>query len=223
MELFNALLCLVRSQRTLGKFTFARVIDQFKIHLTVKALYLFFFLSILALQACSQSPSNTPASTGTKSATGTPAPTPTQNPAQPKAQVYKSTKEGWLVDLDEAYTKSTKEGKPILANFTGSDWCGWCKRLDADVFSKPEFQTWAEENVVLLELDFPRRFQIPQKNQSQNHAMKNALGVTGFPTIWVVNLTKDKASGQYQIQGLGKTGYTPKVETFISTVDQYIN
>ena len=52
---------------------------------------------------------------------------------------YAPENEGWLVNLDEAYALSKKTGKPIMANFTGSDWCGWCKKLTADVFSKPEF------------------------------------------------------------------------------------
>lgn len=47
---------------------------------------------------------------------------------------YKATHEGWLVSIDEAFTLSKKTGKPIMANFTGSDWCGWCKRLSAAVF-----------------------------------------------------------------------------------------
>ena len=118
--------------------------------------YLYIVLCFSAVQACAQAP----------------APTPPATPATPAQPVYASTKEGWLVDLDEAYEISIKEKKPILANFTGSDWCGWCKKLDADVFSKPEFQAWAKENVVLLELDFPRRFQIPAKNQQQNAAMQ---------------------------------------------------
>jgi protein disulfide-isomerase len=187
--------------------------------LSMKTIYLFLSLSVIALQACSQSPSNTTPGTTAK----TPATTPATATVKPKTPAYASAKEGWLVDLDEAYAVSKKEGKPILANFTGSDWCGWCKKLDADVFTKPEFQKWAKENVVLLELDFPRRFQIPPKNQQQNAGMKNALRVTGFPTIWVLNLTKDATSGQYQVNGLGKTGYTPSVEQFISTVDQMVN
>jgi protein disulfide-isomerase len=142
--------------------------------------------------------------------------------AQPAPAAYASEKEGWLVDLDEAYAISVKEKKPILANFTGSDWCGWCKKLDADVFSKPEFQDWAKKNVVLLELDFPRRKTIPQKNQQQNYAMQSALQITGYPTIWVLNLTKD-AAGKYQVDGLGKTGYTPTADQFIATVDKFIH
>ena len=102
--------------------------------------FLFLILSISALQSCSQAPTTT---------------TTTKAPEQPKPVAYASAKEGWLVDLDEAYALSVKEKKPILANFTGSDWCGWCKRLDADVCTKPVFKEWAKKNVVLLELESP--------------------------------------------------------------------
>ena len=171
--------------------------------------FLLLVLSVIVFNACSQAPTNT-----------TTTPTPTEAPKPP---AYASAKEGWLVDLDEAYAVSHKSGKPIMANFTGSDWCGWCKKLDADVFSKPEFQEWAKKNVVLLELDFPRRFQIPEKNRGQNAAMQQALQVTGYPTVWVLNLNKDAASGQYQIDALGKTGYTPTADQFITTVDKFVN
>jgi protein disulfide-isomerase len=173
-------------------------------------IYLFLLFCGISLQACSQ-----PATTTTPTTT-------TTTPQAAKPAAYASAKPGWLVDLDEAYAISVKEKKPILANFTGSDWCGWCKRLDADVFSKPEFQEWAKKNVVLLELDFPRRFQIPQKNQQQNAAMQQALGITGYPTIWAITMTKD-ATGKYQVNKLGRTGYTPSPSEFIATVDNFIH
>lgn len=142
--------------------------------------------------------------------------------AQTTQATYKATNPGWLVDLDEAYAASKKEGKPIMANFTGSDWCGWCKRLTASVFSQPEFKTWAKQNVILLELDFPRRTQIPPKYQTQNNNLRNALKVTGYPTIWVFDLKKDAATGKYEINALGKTGYAPTVTQFTSAVDGMI-
>lgn len=175
--------------------------------------FLFLFLCGSALQACSQAPTTTPPKTTTTTATPV---------AQPKPATYASAKAGWLVDLDEAYAQSVKTGKPIMANFTGSDWCGWCKKLDADVFSKPEFQEWASKNVILLELDFPRRFQIPQKNQSQNAGMQQALRVTGYPTVWLLDLTKDETTNQYKVNGRGKTGYTPTADQFIATVSQFL-
>lgn len=178
--------------------------------------FLLVLLSATALQACSQTPATTPAKTTTPAKPATAAETP-------KPAAYASAKPGWLVDLDEAYAKSKKEGKPILANFTGSDWCGWCKKLDADVFTKPEFKEWAEKNVVLLEVDFPRRMQIPEKNRSQNAALQQALGITGYPTVWVLEINKDAATGKYQLNQLGKTGYTPTAAQFITTVDKFVN
>ena len=135
---------------------------------------------------------------------------------------YTAEQEGWLVSLEEAYQESQKTGKPIMANFTGSDWCGWCKKLSAAVFVKPEFKEWAAENVVLLELDFPRRKQLPEEIREQNYSLQKSFGVRGYPTIWVFNLEKDKKSGQFSIEALGKTGYRPSVKEFTSGVDQMI-
>src|SRR5690625_3288672 len=58
---------------------------------------------------------------------------------------YSADNEGWMVDIEKAHEESVRTGKPIMANFTGSDWCGWCKRLTASVFSKQEFKDWAED------------------------------------------------------------------------------
>lgn len=136
-------------------------------------------------------------------------------------QEYKAGNEGWLVDLDEAYQISQKTGKPIMANFTGSDWCGWCKRLTANVFSKPQFKKWAEDNVVLLELDFPRRKQLPDDIRQQNYSLQQAFKVRGYPTVWVFNLEKD-ANDRFAIEALGRTGYTNTLEEFTSGVEQMI-
>jgi protein disulfide-isomerase len=63
----------------------------------------------------------------------------------------------WYTSLEEAAKVSMTTGKPIMANFTGSDWCGWCKKLKKEVFDKAEFKNWANKNIVLLDVDFPRR------------------------------------------------------------------
>ena len=62
----------------------------------------------------------------------------------------------WLTDAKAAVALAKKEHKVILADFTGSDWCHWCKKLDADVYSTPEFKTFAKEKLVLLTVDFPQ-------------------------------------------------------------------
>lgn len=135
---------------------------------------------------------------------------------------YTASQEGWLVDMNEAHKISQETGKPILANFTGSDWCGWCKRLKAAVFDKPEFKEWADQNVVLLELDFPRKKQIPQNIRQQNYSLQQALGVRGYPTIWVFTTSVNEDTGGMNITKLGKTGYAGSVEAFTGAVDQML-
>lgn len=133
---------------------------------------------------------------------------------------YKAGHEGWLVNLDEAQKLSQKTGRPILANFTGSDWCGWCKRLSASVFNQKEFQDWANKNVILLELDFPRGKQIPKEIQGQNASLQQAFGITGYPTVWVFKMKKE--NNQFNIIPYGKTGYSDTVAKFTSAVEQMI-
>ena len=136
--------------------------------------------------------------------------------------MHKAENQGWYTNLEEAYSESKRSGKPIMANFTGSDWCGWCKRLSAAVFQKDEFKSWADDNVVLLELDFPRRTQLPEDLQRQNAGLQRAFKVRGFPTVWVFDLDKDVQTGKYEISAIGKTGYRPSVSEFTGGVDQML-
>src|SRR5690606_30450990 len=74
----------------------------------------------------------------------------------------------WYTDLDEAHEASDKAGKPIFGFFTGSDWCGWCHKLQREFFAKDAFIKWAKEEVILWELDFPRKKQLPAELAKQN-------------------------------------------------------
>src|SRR3954452_1427550 len=82
-----------------------------------------------------------------------------------------AAKEGWIDDLEKAKAQAKAENKKILLDFTGSDWCGWCKKLDAEVFSQPEFKEYAAKKLVLVELDFPRSFKLPDATKKQNDAL----------------------------------------------------
>lgn len=121
---------------------------------------------------------------------------------------YKASMDGWLVNVQEANALSEKTGLPIMANFTGTDWCGWCIKLRNEVFLTQEFKDWAKDNVILLELDFPRKFQLPADIKTQNYALAQALKVGGYPTIWFFTLTNND-KGEMNINSLGKTGYVP--------------
>ncbi len=113
----------------------------------------------------------------------------------------------WYTDVKKADEISKSSGKPIFAFFTGSDWCGWCIRLQKDVFSKKAFIDWAKKNVVLLELDFPRKKQLPQELAQQNMGLQQALQVQGYPTIWLFYLQQEKGSDKINISTLGSLGY----------------
>ena len=74
----------------------------------------------------------------------------------------------WHTDINKAMEISKKSKKPLFLFFTGSDWCGWCIRLQKEVFKTPEFSNWAKKNVVLVELDFPRNKPLSHALQKQN-------------------------------------------------------
>lgn len=115
----------------------------------------------------------------------------------------------WYTDLMKANEISQATHKPVFAFFTGSDWCGWCKKLEAAVFSKPEFIQWASQNVVLLELDFPRTKTLSPEITQQNNNLQQTFQVQGYPTIWLFFLNKNKEQTGYDIQALGSLGYPP--------------
>lgn len=106
----------------------------------------------------------------------------------------------WLTNYNEAARLAKKENKRLLINFTGSDWCGWCIKLDREVFSQPKFRQYAAHNLVLLKVDLPRRHPQPPHERRQNEALVRQYGVNGFPTIVV------QSPGGKQLQ---RFGYVP--------------
>lgn len=113
----------------------------------------------------------------------------------------------WYTDMMKADEISKTSGKPIFAFFTGSDWCGWCHKLQNDVFSKKSFIDWANKNVVLVELDFPRKKQLPPELAQQNMGLQQALQVQGYPTVWLLFLNRNKDEKSFNIATLGSLGY----------------
>lgn len=118
--------------------------------------------------------------------------------------------ESWLTDYDQAVKKAKEVGKPILVDFTGSDWCGWCIKLKKEVFNTPEFAEWAKEKVVLLELDFPKKKSQSAEEKAKNAKLAKQYKIEGYPTILFLD-----ASGE-EVRELGRSGYLkggPKVWT----------
>ena len=94
---------------------------------------------------------------------------------------------GWETDLKKAQEQAKSSNKLVFLDFTGSDWCGWCIRLDKDVFSKPQFKDYATKNLVLVEVDFPRSKEQNPDLRKQNRQLAEQYQVQGFPTIVVLN------------------------------------
>ncbi|YCM43363.1 thioredoxin family protein [Verrucomicrobiaceae bacterium 227] len=92
--------------------------------------------------------------------------------------------EGWMHDFEAAKAKAAKENKDLLIDFTGSDWCGWCIKLNEEVFSHDPFKEGVADKYVLVELDYPRDKSIlDEKTIKQNEELRKVYPVQGFPTI----------------------------------------
>jgi len=120
----------------------------------------------------------------------------------------------WTTDLEKAIEKAKAENKAVLVNFTGSDWCAWCFRLSKEVFSQDEFKEYADENLILVKVDFPQN--IPQSNETKayNQSLAQKHGVQGFPTIIIINS---------QGTQVAKTGYQAGgVANYINHIKSYL-
>lgn len=106
----------------------------------------------------------------------------------------------WSTDLPKAVAKAKSEGKLVLVDFTGSDWCGWCVKLKTEVFDTPAFNDYAAKNLVLVEVDFPRKKEISASQKATNQALADKYGIRGFPTLIILD-----GNGQQ----VGQLGYIP--------------
>lgn len=108
----------------------------------------------------------------------------------------------WTNDFSAATEKAAKEGKDLLIDFTGSDWCGWCIKLKEEVFQHEAFKEGVADDYVLVELDFPRSDEalakLSDETKAQNQRLQQKYQVQGFPTI----LLTDPQGRPY-----AKTGY----------------
>jgi thioredoxin-related protein len=119
----------------------------------------------------------------------------------------------WLTSVPEAQELAKKENKLVLMDFTGSDWCSWCKKLDAEIFNKPEFAEYAKKNLVLVQLDYPNAKPQSPELKSANSALQAKYKIEGFPTLIVI-----KPDGTVVWQQVGYLAGGPSA--LISEVDK---
>jgi protein disulfide-isomerase len=123
-----------------------------------------------------------------------------------------SAESSWVTDYKKAQEDAKAGKKLMLLEFTGSDWCGWCMKLDKEVFSTPEFQNYASRNLILVKLDFPRRRPQTEALKKQNEQLAQKYGIQGFPTIIVLNGQGEKVGELGYMEG-GPSPFLAKLET----------
>jgi thioredoxin-related protein len=130
------------------------------------------------------------------------------------AAVQAQAAANWLTDYSQAEAQARESRKPILALFTGSDWCPPCKKLHSEVLTTPEFEKYAAANVVLLEVDFPIKKKQSVEQKKANHELEKKYDIEGYPTMVVIN-ESGKAIGTIEY-GLEKPA------KFIEKVDKVV-
>ena len=103
----------------------------------------------------------------------------------------------FTMDLEAATKYAAEKNLPLLYNFTGSDWCGWCKIMDKNVFTKEEWAAYAKNNVVMVWIDFPKnKSLVPEKYVARNKDLATKHGVRGYPTYLLVDAKDNSIIGK---------------------------
>jgi len=95
--------------------------------------------------------------------------------------------DGWTTNYANALQQAKTDNKAILLNFTGSDWCPWCKKMKTEVFEKQDFNDYAGQNLELVMLDFPNSVPQPLFVKQQNQKLSQKFKIQGFPTFILLN------------------------------------
>ena len=106
--------------------------------------------------------------------------------------------DGWTQNYKAALNLARQQNKMVLMDFTGSDWCPWCMRLDREILSTSEFKQYAAKHLILLKIDFPRNIPQSQALKDQNQRLQSQYGIQGYPTCIILNS---------QGQKVGQLGY----------------
>ncbi len=118
----------------------------------------------------------------------------------------------WKTDFTAAKTEAKRDGKPILLDFTGSDWCGWCVKMKKDVLNEKAFKDFSDKSLVLVEVDFPQKKAQTAALKKANSALQDKYKVGGFPTFVLIN-ADGKELGRHEgyLKG-GPAAFIQKIE-----------
>lgn len=123
--------------------------------------------------------------------------------------------EGWISDFAAAKKEAADSKKDLLIDFTGSDWCGWCIKLNKEVFSHEPFKVGVKDKFVLVELDYPRdKSKLTEETIKQNEELGKKYEIAGYPTI----LLCDASGKPYAATGYQEGG----PEKYVTHLDELI-
>jgi thioredoxin-related protein len=117
----------------------------------------------------------------------------------------------WQTDLPKAQAQAKTEKKLVMLDFTGSDWCGWCIKLNKEVFSQPAFAEYAKKNLVAVEVDFPNKKKLSAAQKQANDALAKKYEIKGYPTIIVLD-SEGKKVGELGYQAGGPKAFIAELE-----------
>lgn len=118
----------------------------------------------------------------------------------------------WLTDLDKAQAKAKEEKKLVLMDFTGSDWCPPCKALHSKVLTSKEFVDFANENLILVMVDFPQQKKLPAEQTKANEELAKRFKIEGFPTIVVLDSNGKELSKDVGYSGESAKDFVAKLQ-----------
>ncbi|MEP4077859.1 thioredoxin family protein [Haloferula sp.] len=125
----------------------------------------------------------------------------------------------WGSDWEAAKAQAKKEDKPIFINFTGTDWCGWCIKLEKEVFSKKAFQDYAKDHLVLMEVDFPRKKKLSDEVKAQNKKLDKEYKIEGYPTLFLLDADGKKLTGDVGYREGGPDAYVKHLKELIAKAE----
>ena len=120
----------------------------------------------------------------------------------------------WETDLKKASSAAKASGRYILLDFSGSDWCGWCIKLEKEVFSQEAFNDFSEKNLVCVLVDFPRKKKQTGELKQQNRDLATKYGIRGYPTIIILSPDGEPVDKTGYLQG-GSVNYVQHLNEII--------
>lgn len=117
----------------------------------------------------------------------------------------------WLTDLPKAQAKAKADKKLVLLDFTGSDWCPPCKSLHNTVLTSAEFTKFAKDNLVLVEVDFPRAKKQSPELKAANAKLEEQFKVEGYPTVIVLDANGKEIFREVGFGGTPAKDYVAKL------------